>query len=222
MGGMFCALHTQGKNLADMVLKNPAAVKFAMGENTGADTKKAAGQIAAALSASPALRRLPVKVHAHKKEDLLAANALAKGKNLFLTLEHATDAHLVSDKLSHVSGICAGPLLTDISKDELLNLTPAAAGILHGAGFCVSICSDHPETPVNYLQLYACLAAKEGLTPFAALAAITINAAKNCGLEGLVGSLAPGKRADCCLFSGHPIRFGSRLLRVVINGQFCI
>jgi len=91
--------------------------------------------------------------------------------------------------------------------------------LLHRAGVKIAICTDHPETPVQYLPLCAAMAVKGGLPADAALAAITIWAAEIGGVAHRVGSLTPGKDADIVITSGHPINLFSRVQTVLIGGQ---
>jgi imidazolonepropionase-like amidohydrolase len=53
----------------------------------------------------------------------------------------------------------------------------------------------------------------------AALRAVTINPAEVMGVADRVGSLAPGKDADVVLWSGDPLDFASRALRVWVSGR---
>jgi len=66
------------------------------------------------------------------------------------------------------------------------------------AGIPVAVATDHnPNNPVTSLQLAAQLGCHLlGLTPEQALTAVTWNAACALGLEGEVGSIEVGKRAD--------------------------
>ena len=57
------------------------------------------------------------------------------------------------------------------------------------------------------------------MNPEAALAAITINAAEIAGIDGRVGSLAPGKDADVTVTSAHPLNWLSRMRLVVMDGK---
>lgn len=91
--------------------------------------------------------------------------------------------------------------------------------LLAMAGVKIAICTDHPETPVQYLPLCAAMAVKGGLPADAALAAITIWAAEIGGVAHRVGSLTPGKDADIVITSGHPINLFSRVQTVLIGGQ---
>ncbi|HCD70472.1 MAG TPA: amidohydrolase, partial [Ruminococcaceae bacterium] len=77
--------------------------------------------------------------------------------------------------------------------------------VLRENGINFAICTDHPETPVQYLPLTAALAVRGGLSRGEALKAITINAAKIIGAENRIGSVEVGKDADFSLFRGDPL-----------------
>ena len=62
---------------------------------------------------------------------------------------------------------------------------------------------------------------KAGMDPFAALQAITINPARQLGIEDRVGSLEVGKDADLVLMDGSPFAIETAVHRVYINGS-CI
>lgn len=91
--------------------------------------------------------------------------------------------------------------------------------ILSRAGVDVAICTDHPEVPIQYLPLCAALAVKGGMDEESALAAITINAARIVGLDGLLGSLTPGKEADIVVTGRHPLELLGSVRAVLIGGQ---
>ena len=112
-----------------------------------------------------------------------------------------------------------GPILGDRSKPELANMTIETPNLLTLQGVQTAICTDHPEVPIQYLPLCAALAGKGGMTPEAALAAITIRPAQIAGIDDRVGSLTPGKDADLLIMSGHPINLLSRVRAVFINGK---
>jgi imidazolonepropionase-like amidohydrolase len=82
----------------------------------------------------------------------------------------------------------------------------------------VAICTDHPEVPIQHLPLCAAMAVKGGMSPEAALEAITIRAAQIAGIDRRVGSITPGKDADLVITSAHPINLLSRVLGVFVEG----
>ena len=151
-------------------------------------------------------RQLKAHFHCHRSDDIFTAIRIAKEFSLDYVLIHATEGHLIADVLA-AEGAAAivGPILCDRSKPELRSQTPANAAALHAHGVPFAICTDHPVIPIQYLPLSAGICVREGLPYEEALRAITINAARICGIDGRVGSLAPGKDADIALFDGDPL-----------------
>ena len=169
----------------------------------------------------PVLRgEIPLKAHAHAAEDIFTALRIAKEFHVKITLEHVTEGHLIADELARENVPCAvGPSLTNASKFELRNKTFDTPGILSKAGLQVSIITDAPVIPQEYLPLCAGLAIKHGMAPFAALQAITINAARHAGIQDRVGSIEVGKDADLVLCQGSPFDTDPEIQAVYIDGN---
>ena len=165
-------------------------------------------------------KKIPLKAHAHRADDILTAIRLAKEFNLDMTLDHCTEGHLIPEYIKK-SGFSAivGPSLTNRSKVELKNRTFKTAGVLNKYGVDVAITTDHPVVPIQYLPICAGFAAKEGLGIEEALKAITINPAKICGVEDMVGSIEVGKDADIAIFTGNPMEVFSETLYTIIDGN---
>ena len=164
--------------------------------------------------------KLPLKAHAHQANDILTAIRIAKEFGVKLTLEHVTEGHLIADHLAKEPYPCAvGPTLTHASKFELQNKAWDTPRVLAEKGCQVSIITDAPVIPQQYLALCAALAMKSGLKPFDALKAITINPAKHLGIEDRVGSLEAGKDADILIFAESPFNAGATPEAVFINGK---
>lgn len=162
---------------------------------------------------------LPLKAHAHRADDICTALRIAKEFGVRITLEHVTEGHLVVEELKRANvPLAVGPSLTNASKIELVNKTFATPGILARAGLQVSIITDAPVIPEQYLPLCAGLAVKSGMDPFEALKAITINPAKHLGIEDRVGSLETGKDADLVIADGNPMESATVIEAVFLNG----
>ena len=163
---------------------------------------------------------IPLKAHAHRADDICTAIRIAKEFGVRMTLEHCTEGHLIPDVVLR-SGFPAavGPTLTNASKIELCNKTFETPGVLDRAGVQVSIITDSPVIPQQYLPLCAGLAIKAGMDPFSALKAITINPAKHLGIEDRVGSLEVGKDADIVLTDGDPMVSDNHIVSVILNGE---
>ena len=169
----------------------------------------------------PVLKKeIPLKIHAHQANDILTAIRLAREFDVNLTIEHVTEGHLIADKLAEYSyPLAVGPSLTHASKFELQNKSWTTPGILAAKGCQVSIITDSPVIPQEYLPLCAGLAVKAGMDPFEALKAITINPAKQIGISDRVGSIEIGKDADIVITDGDPMVSSTAIKKVFINGE---
>lgn len=190
--------------------------------------KEAAGDDAGKLPAYdmknealiPVLKgEMPLKAHAHATEDIFTALRVAREFGVRLTLEHVTEGHLIAEELARENvPLAVGPSLTHASKFELRNRSWTTPGVLAKAGCQVSIITDAPVIPQQYLPLCAGLAHKAGMDKFQALQAITINPARHIGIADRVGSLEKGKDADIVLTDGCPFEVQTKVVRVYING----
>ena len=165
-------------------------------------------------------QKIPLKVHAHRADDILTAIRIAKEFGLDITLDHCSEGHLIAEKIAQ-SGFPAivGPDLASRNKIEVKNMAFKTAGELEKANVTVAVTTDHPVSLIQSLPLCSALAVKEGLTPEGGLRALTINAARICRMDHLVGSIREGKKADLVLFKGHPFETFSKLLFTMIDGE---
>lgn len=168
-------------------------------------------------------KEIPLKAHAHRSDDIMTAIRIAREFDVLLTIEHCTEGHLIVDELKAAGvPVAVGPTLTNASKLELLNKSWTTPGILAEAGLQVSIITDAPVIPQQYLPLCAGLAVKAGMDPFKALQAITINPAKHIGVADRVGSLEAGKDADIVLWDGDPMVSDTRVKMVMVDGKILV
>ncbi|MDE7212441.1 MAG: amidohydrolase, partial [Lachnospiraceae bacterium] len=105
----------------------------------------------------PVLKReIPLKAHAHAAEDIFTALRIAKEFDVRITLEHVTEGHLIVEELAKENvPLAVGPTLTGASKFELRNKSWTTPGVLAAAGCQVSIITDSPVIPQEYLPLCA-------------------------------------------------------------------
>ena len=83
--------------------------------------------------------------------------------NLDLRIEHCTEGHLIASELAGIElKVSVVPLLTRRSKVELKNKTWKTYQELTNHGVEVSITTDHPYTPIQYLNICAAIAVREG------------------------------------------------------------
>ena len=181
---------------------------------------------------------VPLKIHAHRQDDILTAVRLCNEFGLCYSLDHCTEGHLIADVLceeylagqkdgrgtgncvqagGRLLGVIVGPIICDRAKPELANLSLRAAATMKKAGLPVCIMTDHPCVPQQYLALSASLTVKGGMSVSDALASITIEPARLLGLEDEYGSLRVGKIADLTVFSEDPFSYRSRV-RLFVGG----
>jgi imidazolonepropionase-like amidohydrolase len=165
-------------------------------------------------------KKIPLKAHVHRTDDILTAIRIAKEYDLDMTLDHCTEGHLIAKEIK-ASGFSAiiGPTLASRNKIEVQNMDFKTAGILHKNGVKVAVCTDHPVSRIQYLPICAGFAAKEGLGIEEGLKAMTINSAEICKVSHRVGSLEVGKDADIAVFTGNPMEVFTKCLFTIINGE---
>lgn len=163
---------------------------------------------------------LPLKAHVHQANDIFTAIRIAKEFHLRLALDHCTDGSLIAQDLAKEGyPVAVGPTLGHATKFELKNKSFQTPGDLARAGCQVSIITDSPVIPQQYLPLCAGLAVKSGMDEFDALQAITLNAARHIGVEERVGSIEAGKDGDFVIAAGNPMVSDTKIQYVIIDGK---
>lgn len=164
-------------------------------------------------------KEMPLFLHIHRADDILTALRIKDEFDFDLIIQHGTEAHLVLDEIvKRDVPVCLGPLFVNRSKVEMKEVAFANAVKLADAGVKFCLISDHPVTPIEHLRVSAALAVKEGLDMEIALNAITINSAKILGVDGELGSISTGKKADLVVFDKHPLDFGAKVVMAVVEG----
>lgn len=251
VGGQFAVVHNHGRCIDDMILRFPAALKVAFGENpkvnySGLGKSPSTRMAIAAILRKELLaakqylsdskgketdlryeayrpvfeKKIPLKAHVHRADDILSAIRIAKEFDLDMTLDHCSEGHLIVEEIKK-SGFPAivGPDLSSRNKIEVQNMAFKTAGILSKAGILTAVTTDHPVSIIQTLPLCASLAVKEGMEMEDALRAITIHAAKICGVDDKIGSLDEGKYADIAIFDRHPLDIFTKTMCTMIRGE---
>lgn len=168
----------------------------------------------------PVMRKqIPVRIHAHRADDIVTAVRIMKEFDLVYTLEHVTDGHLLIDFLqANRCHNAVGPTLHYGSKVENRDRDFRTALNFSRAGIPFCFTTDHPVVAGQYLILTAGLAVGWGMERDLALRAITLSAAEHVGIADRVGSLEVGKDADLVIWSGDPLDFTTFADITIING----
>ena len=170
----------------------------------------------------PVMRgEIPLKAHAHRADDILTSIRIAKEFGVKLTLDHCTDGAIIADELA-AEGYSAfvGPSLGSKTKIELQNKSFTTPAVLHAAGVPISIITDAPVIPLQYLPMCAGLAVNAGLDEEVAWHAITINPAVQTGIGDRVGSLEVGKDGDVVIWTANPLStVGAESDTTIVDGK---
>jgi len=167
-------------------------------------------------------KRIPLRAHAHRADDIITAVRIAKEFNVDLVIEHGTDGYKVAPELSLAKvPVVHGPWLKVRGNFEQSGRNPDAPRILIENKVLTAFSTDHPVIPIQNLRMQAITAVEQGVSPEAALKAITVWPAQIMGIHNRVGSLEKGKDADVVVLTGLPFEAGTRVNATMVNGKVC-
>ncbi|WP_299093841.1 amidohydrolase [uncultured Metabacillus sp.] len=246
IGGTTSVIKTYGTNISNMIIQEMAGLKIALGENpkrihSNGNNESITrmgimGMLREAfykakygdeiedfrlIPIKKALRReIPVRIHAHRADDIISGIRFAEEFELDYRIEHCTEGHLIADEfIGKKAKVCIGPTLTRRSKVELKNKSWLTYQALTERGVEVSITTDHPYTPIQYLNVCAAIAVREGFDAQKALEGITIAAARNLRIDDRLGSIEVGKDADLVVWNYHPFHYLAKPQFTMIDGR---
>lgn len=165
-------------------------------------------------------RKRTVHYHCHRADDIMTALRLQDEFGFDLVLQHGTEAWLVAGEIAK-RNVPVSIIVADSpgGKLEASRLRLDNGALLERAGVRVAIHSDDPINPSRLFLRLPALAVRGGMSENAALAAVTLEAAKILGLDSRIGSLAPGKDADLVVLSGPPFSVYTQVLQTWIEGE---
>lgn len=165
-------------------------------------------------------RKIPIRLEAHRPEDLRNALALADEFKLRLILEGVSQPGSVLATLDDRRvPMILGPVLQEDeppsyrrgrTRDWLTSLTSGERR------WALATFGRSPAESAR-LREDAAIAVARGVPSPAVLKAITSGAAQLLGVDDLVGSIAEGKRADLAVFAGDPLDVTAPI-RLVLSG----
>lgn len=174
--------------------------------------------------------RTPLMVHAERASDIRAVLALPRDfPKLRLVLVGATEGWVVASELAAARVPVIAAALADLPASfEQVAATESNVGRLTAAGVVTAIstigANDAPGEHVvkqyaGNLVAIAKTPGKVGLDWGQAFASITSRPAQALGMDGEIGSLRPGRRADVVIWSGDPLELASVPLQIWIDGR---
>lgn len=161
-----------------------------------------------------------IHCHSYRGDEIIAFLRVCESFGVRVaTLQHVLEGYKVADEIArHGAG---GSCFTDWwgFKFEVFDAIPYAGSLMHARGVNVSFNSDSSEL-ARRMYLEAAKAVKYGGTSETeALKFVTLNPAKQLGVDQWVGSLEAGKDADFALWSKSPLAYDTVCEQTWIEGR---
>lgn len=161
-----------------------------------------------------------VHAHSYRADEILALIRTADEMGFKIrTFQHVLEGYKVAKEIAaHGAGAST---FSDWYgyKYEVVDAIPYNAAIMTRKGVVVSLNSDSDELQRHLNWDAAKTIRYGGMTEDQALAMVTINPAKQLGIDDKVGSIEVGKSGDLVLYDQHPLSNYSKVLKVWIDGH---
>lgn len=158
--------------------------------------------------------------HCYRNDEILMLLRVASGFGIRIwSLQHVLEGYKVGPEIA-AHGASAS-LFSDwwAYKHEAYDAIPYAPKLMLDAGVSVCLKSDDAEL-MRHLYQDAAKTLRYGVdSPEVALRFITLNPARQLGIDHRVGSIEVGKDADLAIFNGHPLHAFSRCEQTIIDGE---
>jgi imidazolonepropionase-like amidohydrolase len=163
--------------------------------------------------------RRDVHAHSYRADEMLMMLEVAEEFGFTVkVLQHALEAYKIAPEIArHGAGISTFADMWGY-KIEAYDAIPHNAVITSRAGVLSTINSDDNGRARRLNIDAAKLVRYGGLTDDEAMALITINGARQLGIDARVGSIEVGKDADVVLWTGHPLSVYASVITTFIEG----
>ncbi|HRI43978.1 MAG TPA: amidohydrolase family protein [Fimbriimonadaceae bacterium] len=161
-----------------------------------------------------------VQCHSYRADEMLMMTRLSQEYGFKIgALQHALEGYKIAPELAK-AGVGVSIFVDNWSfKIEGYDAIPYNAAICHQAGVNVSINTDGTNGTTALAIDAAKVMRYGGLSEEVALQMITINPARQLGIDQRTGSLEVGKDADIVLWDGHPLSVYSKCAMTLIDGE---
>ncbi len=161
-----------------------------------------------------------VHSHSYRADEILMLIRVADEFGFKIrTFQHVLEGYKVAKEMAaHGAG---GSTFSDWwdYKVEAADAIPYNAALMTKKGVIASVNSDDAEL-MRHLNTEAAKAMKYGgATETEALAMVTLNPAKQLGIDNRVGSIDIGKDADLVIYDKYPLSDYAKVQKVMIDGQ---
>lgn len=165
-------------------------------------------------------REIAVHCHCYRADGILMITRVAQQFGFELgTLQHVLEGYKVAKEMADagVGGSTFGDWWA--YKMEAYDAVPQNAALMDKAGVLTSVNSDSDEMVRRMYGEAAKSVRYAGMDRVRALALVTLNAAKQLGIDARVGSIEAGKDADLVLLNGDPLSSLARVEWTMVDGE---
>ena len=160
-----------------------------------------------------------IHCHSYRQDEILMLLRLCERYGVRIaTLQHILEGYKLADAIAaHGAGASS---FSDwwAYKMEVMDAIPYNGALMHEVGVVVSFNSDDDEVATRMNDEAAKAVRWGGLEPHEALAFVTLNPAKQLGIDDRVGSLEVGKDADFVIWNAPPLSAYARCEQTWIDG----
>jgi imidazolonepropionase-like amidohydrolase len=164
-------------------------------------------------------RRL-VHAHSYRADEILMLIQVADEMGFKIrTFQHVLEGYKVASEIAKHGAGASTFIDWWAFKVEAYDAVPYNPAILHEHGVLVSLNSDSAEL-ARRLYWEAAKAVRYGGVPeLEALKMVTLNPAKQLGVDRWTGSIEVGKDADLAVFGSHPLAADARVEMTLVDGK---
>ncbi len=158
--------------------------------------------------------------HCYRADEILMLLRVADNLGIRVwSLQHVLEGYKIAPEIAAHGASCSTFSDWWAYKVEAYDAIPHNAALLAEAHANVVIKSDDREL-IRHLYLEAAKPIRYGnMPPETALATVTINAARELGLNNRMGSIEIDKDADLAIFNAHPLNSFARCEMTLVDGE---
>jgi imidazolonepropionase-like amidohydrolase len=163
---------------------------------------------------------LKVHTHSYRADEILMLIRVADENGFKVhTFQHVLEGYKVADEIARHGAMASTFADMWAYKVEAWDATSYNMALMSQRGIVVSVNSDSDER-IRRLYQEAGIGVRYGNMPVnEALKMVTLNPAKQIGVDKMVGSLEPGKDGDIAVFSAHPFAPDAMVEYTIIDGK---
>jgi imidazolonepropionase-like amidohydrolase len=163
---------------------------------------------------------LKVHSHSYRADEILMLIRAAEDEGFKIhTFQHVLEGYKVADEIAKHGAMASTFADMWAYKVEAYDAIPYNMALMTQRGVVVSVNSDSDER-IRRLYQEAGIGVRYGNMPVnEALKMVTLNPAKQLGVDKMVGSLEVGKDGDIAVFSAHPFAAEAMVEYTIVDGK---